>query len=170
MISTAEYLPTSYRPDCDFVDGEVVERKVGERDHSELLRDLILYFAVRARRWGVHVFPSQRVQVSGFRFRVPDVCVVVGDEPEEQIFHQPPFICIEILSKDDSITSMQDRVDDYRNFGVPNVWLINPFNRRVWTFTDEGIREIKDGVLRTENPSIEVLLTEVFAGLDDGGA
>jgi Uma2 family endonuclease len=166
VISVEEYLRTSYRPDCDFVDGEVLERNVGERDHSKLQRDLILYFGVRARRWGIHVFPEQRVQVSAFRFLVPDVCVVLGEEPEEQIFHQPPFICIEILSKDDSITSMQERVDDYRNFGVPNVWLINPFNRRVWTFSDEGIREIKDGVLRTENPIIEVVLGEVFAGLD----
>jgi hypothetical protein len=29
-ISVTEYLNASYRPDCDYVDGELVERNVGE--------------------------------------------------------------------------------------------------------------------------------------------
>ncbi len=36
LISVEEYLATSYRPDCDYVDGEVVERNLGEWDHSRL--------------------------------------------------------------------------------------------------------------------------------------
>jgi Uma2 family endonuclease len=166
-VSVEAYLRTSYRPDCDYVDGEVLERNVGERDHSKLQREFILYFGTRAKQWGLHVFPEQRVQVSTRRFRIPDVCVVVGPEPDEQIFRQPPFICIEVLSKDDSLRSVQNRVDDYLKFGVPNVWVVEPFGRRAWTYSLEGNREVKDGVLRTENPSIEVLLADVFAGLDD---
>ncbi len=34
MIAIEEYLGAIYRPDCDFVDGEVRERNVGEVDHS----------------------------------------------------------------------------------------------------------------------------------------
>ena len=30
-ISVSEYLSTSYRPDCDYVDEVIVERNVGER-------------------------------------------------------------------------------------------------------------------------------------------
>jgi Uma2 family endonuclease len=167
LVSVEEYLRTSYRPDCDYVDGEVLERNMGERDHSELQREFILYLGTRAKKWGIHVFPEQRVQVSARRFRIPDVCVIVGKRPQEQIFRQPPFICIEILSKDDSRRSVQSRIDDYLKFGVPYVWLFDPFDRRAWTYTLEGSLEVKDGVLRTENPSIEVLLAEIFAGLDD---
>jgi Uma2 family endonuclease len=170
LVSVEEYLRTSYRPDCDYVDGEVLERNVGERDHSKLQREFILYFGTRAKKWGLHVFPEQRVQVSERRFRIPDVCVVVGPEPDEQIFHQPPFICIEVLSKDDSVRSVQSRVDDYLKFGVPYVWVFDPFDRRAWAYSVEGNREVKDGILRTENPSIEVLLSEIFAGLDDARA
>ena len=36
LISVSEYLSTSYRPDCDYVEGRIVERKVGEKDHSKL--------------------------------------------------------------------------------------------------------------------------------------
>lgn len=71
----------------------------------------------------------------------------MAGRPRPSIFPQPPFICIEVLSKDDTLARMQDRIDDYLKFGVP-------------------YREIKDGVPRTENPSIEVSLAEVFAGLD----
>jgi Uma2 family endonuclease len=167
LVPVEEYLRTTYRPDCDYVDGEVLERNLGERDHSKLQREFILYFGTRAKRLGIQVFPEQRVQVSARRFRIPDVCVVVGREPEEQIFREPPFICIEILSKDDSLIRVQNRIDDYLKFGVPYVWVVDPTDRRAWTYSLEGNREVKDGVLRTENPSIEVLLAEVFAGLDD---
>jgi hypothetical protein len=55
LVPAEEYLRTAYRPDRDSVDGEVLERNVGERDHSRL--QLILYFGTRAKKWGVHVYP-----------------------------------------------------------------------------------------------------------------
>jgi Uma2 family endonuclease len=168
LVPVEEYLSTSYRPDCDYVDGEVLERNTGERDHSELQREFIVYLGTRAKLWGIHVFPEQRVQVAATRFRIPDVCVIVGKEPQEQIFREPPFICIEILSRDDRRMRIEDRIADYLKFGVPYVWVINPVSRRVWTYSTEGIKEVTDGVLRTENPSIEVPLAEIFAGLDEG--
>ena len=64
LVPLEEYLRTTYRPDRDYVDGEVLERNLGERDHSELQREFILYLCARAKRWGIHVFPEQRVQVS----------------------------------------------------------------------------------------------------------
>ena len=167
LVQVEEYLRTSHRPDCDYVDGEVLERNVGERDHSALQREFISYLGTRAKPWGIHVFPEQRVQVSARRFRVSDICVIVGREPQEQIFRDPPFICIEVLSKGDSLRSVQSRVDDYLKFGVPFVWVFDPFDRRAWTCSVDGSREVKDGVLRTENPAIEILLADVFAGLDD---
>jgi Uma2 family endonuclease len=62
---------------------------------------------------------------------------------------------------------VQKRIDDYLKFGVPYVWVFDPFDLRAWTYNLEGSREVKDGVLRMANPSIEVSLAEIFAGLDD---
>ena len=36
QTSLAEYLRTSYHPDCDYVDGEVQERNLGEFDHAAI--------------------------------------------------------------------------------------------------------------------------------------
>ena len=33
-ISLDEYLRTDYEPDCDYVDGELQERNLGEKEHS----------------------------------------------------------------------------------------------------------------------------------------
>lgn len=170
LVSVEEYLRTSYRPDCDYVDGEVLERNVGEHDHSDLQTELAYYFRARRKQWKLHAVVEQRVQVKPGRFRIPDVCIVKGAAPHPAIFREPPFICIEVLSKDDSLIRTQSRIDDYLNFGVPYVWVFDPYHRRVWTYSADGAREVTDGVLRTENPSIEILLPEVFAGLDDARA
>ncbi len=163
LISVSEYLSTSYDPDCDYVDGEVVERCVGERDHSEIQRNLILYLGTRMQQWRIHVFPEQRVQVSPTRFRVPDVCVLTGGKPAEQIFTKPPMLCIEILSPEDTMSRMQERIDDYLAFGVTHVWVIDPRTKRAYDYTATGMREAKDGVLRTDHPQIAVPLAEIFS-------
>jgi Uma2 family endonuclease len=165
LIPVEEYLRTVYRPDCDYVDGDVQERNLGERDHSTLQKRLILYIGNREKTWNVFVYPEQRVQVSPTRFRIPDVCVYAGQEPQEQIFRTPPFICIEILSPEDRWARVQERIDDYLKFGVPNVWVINPVNQRAWACTQAGNAEIRDGILRTENPPLEVPLAEIFGEL-----
>jgi Uma2 family endonuclease len=159
LVSVHEYLSTSYRPDCDYVDGVVLERNVGENDHSRLMGEILFYYRSRRPQWGLWPFVSLRVQVSATRVRVPDVCVVLGD-PTEQVLQTPPFICIEVLSKDDRLSDMQDRVADYLNFGVRYVWVIDPRTRKAWRCTMGGISEVSE--LRTEDPETVVPLDALF--------
>src|ERR1019366_2470335 len=108
LVSVHEYLSTSYRPDCDYVDGVVLERNLGEKSHSRLQTAIWLYYWLRQARGGLWGFVEMRVQVSATRFRIPDVCIALGDPPEE-ILRTPPFICIEVLSKDDRLSAMRER-------------------------------------------------------------
>ena len=148
---------------CVLPDGRIEERNLGEWDHSSLQAAIISYFFVRRKAWGISVAPEQRVQVKPTRFRIPDVCVVLG-EPEEQIFRRPPFLCIEILSPEDRLNRVQERIDDYLAMGVRYVWVLDPSNRRAYTATAEtGLRETRETVLKTENPALELPLDEVFA-------
>jgi Putative restriction endonuclease len=82
-ISIAEYLSTSYRPDCDYVDGEVQERNLGEYDHGKVQLVLGVLFYGKRKEWQVRVVTETRVQVKESRFRVPDVCVLAGVAPTE---------------------------------------------------------------------------------------
>src|SRR6266849_933694 len=165
LVSVDEYLHTSYDPDCDYVDGEIVERNVGETDHSDCQGRIYAYLLNRSKQLRIYPLVEERVQVSASRFRVPDVCVVAGPRPTEQILSQPPLIAIEILSKDDRMGEMQERIDDYLKFGVRYVWVINPLTQRAWVYTKDGGHEAKDGILRTENPEIELPLPEIFQAL-----
>jgi Uma2 family endonuclease len=158
IVPLSEYLDSSYRPDREYIDGILLERNMGESDHSRLQALLIGYLLNRESQWGIVVMPEQRVQVKSTRYRVPDITVVAGPLPATPILHEPPFLCIEILSRGDSMYEMQDRIDDYLTFGVPFVWILNPRTRRAFIYTADGMREAKDGILRTQNPDIEVPL------------
>ena len=107
MISIDEYLHTSFRPDCDFIDGEV----------------------------RLQALCALRMRVSSSRVRIPDVVVSEIPLPDEEVFSSPPYLCIEVMSPDDTFAAMQERLDDYLKFGVPNVWLVDPF------FNGEGCTE-----------------------------
>ena len=56
-VSVSEYLATSYRPDCDYLDGELLERNVGEWDHSRLQMLVSRYLSNREAEWGILVVP-----------------------------------------------------------------------------------------------------------------
>jgi Uma2 family endonuclease len=160
LVPLSEYLETSYRPDCDYLEGELLERNVGEWDHSRLQGLLFRYLSNREKQWGILVVPEQRVQVKARRFRVPDILVLTGP-PTGPIIKDPPFLCIEILSPSDRMAEMQERIDDYLDFGVRYVWLVNPRKRRAFIYTSEGVQEVKDGILYTANPDIRVALSEL---------
>jgi Uma2 family endonuclease len=163
LISVEEYLETSYRPDCDYVDGEVVERNLGTRDHGWLQAAITAYFFARRRQWNITVITELRIRVIPTRFRIPDVCVILGDT-EEQVLTQPPFLCIEVLSPKDRMSRVEKRIAEFLEMGVPYVWVLDSETKQAYAATAaEGLREVKTGVLKTENPTLEVPLSEIFA-------
>jgi Uma2 family endonuclease len=162
LVPVEEYLKTVYEPDCDYVDGEVLERNVGEHSHGRVQKKLLLYLARVEERLDIYVIQEQRVQVSPTRYRVPDFCLMLGGAPEEEILTRPPFACIEVLSPEDRASRMQLKIADYLKFGVPYVWVLDPPERRAFVHTNTGMREVTDGVLRTEDPVIEVPLEAGF--------
>lgn len=83
-------------------------------------------------------------------------------EPAEQVLTHPPFLCVEVLPKDDRMSEMQERIDDYLSFGVRYVWVLDPRTKRALVYGAEGIQEVKVA-LRTRNPEILVPLTELFS-------
>ncbi|MCU1275507.1 MAG: hypothetical protein JWO48_2938 [Bryobacterales bacterium] len=162
LVSVEEYLRTSY-PDADreYIDGRIVERNVGKVDHSDLQSSILQYLRIRYKK-RVWVGIAVRVQVRETRFRIPDVTVVLGRKPAEQIIQTPPLIAVEVLSPDDRAGDLEEKINDYLAFGVQYVWVINPDTHRAYSHTPNGSREAKDGVLRAESAAIELPLSEIF--------
>ncbi len=162
LVPVAEYLGTTYHPDCDYVDGVLEERKVGQKGHSKLQAEIASWFLQRRKQFKISVMTEQRIRIAPSRYRVPDLVIVNWPEPEESVFTTAPHICIEVLSPDDTLPRLQDRLDDYLEMGVPNVWVLDPGTRRGWRATRAGLLEALDGVMRTEDGSVEMPIRELF--------
>lgn len=158
------YLRTDYRPDREYVDGEIQERNLGERDHAGVQMALGRWFSRFRREWGIVVFAELRVQVSPTRFRVPDVCVLASDIPREQIITHPPMICIEVLSPEDTVRRTLERVADYRAMGVGNIWILDPAKRQGWECRPEGLI-LRERFAVADSP-VYLDLPELFADVD----
>jgi Uma2 family endonuclease len=162
QVSVEEYLRTSYDPDCEYVDGEVLDRNVGELDHAWIQRAILLYVATREKQLGVTIIQEQRLQVNSRHYRVPDLMILLGGKPNEQIISRPPLVCIEALSPEDRMSRMNKKIADYLAFGVRYVWILDSKTKQAFSYTSEGMRLIQDGVLRTTAPEIEIPLSEIF--------
>jgi Uma2 family endonuclease len=164
LVSLHEYLASTYRPDRDYVDGEVIERNVGEWDHSRLQALLLKQLLPFEDSLGLLAVPEQRVQVKASRFRVPDICVVRAN-PGEQILRRPPLVCMEILSPEDSMSSMHERIDDYVAFGIANVWIFDPRRRKAYWADHSGVHEETRGTIEAIGAPIRVDLTFLWSHL-----
>lgn len=167
QIDVSEYLQTTYRPDRDYVDGELRERNVGEQPHGDLQMILGTIFRNNRLTWGVRPLGDTRLQVTPTRYRIPDVCVVRNTDPKDSIIRFAPLLCIEILSKDDRLHEMQERIDDYAALGVKDSWIIDPWKRVGYLASPKGFTQPDDGVLTVRGTVIAVSLQDIFAQLDE---
>jgi len=166
FIPVEEYLSTSYEPDCEYNEGAVVERNLGEIEHSFLQGVLITLFNVNSEVWGEYCLPEQRIQIGPRRFLVPDLCVLRSNAPWEKIVTRPPLIAIEILSPEDTLRNVEKKSGEYHQFGVENMWVIDPYARVAYRGTASGLERVPDGVLMVPGTLIVVQIAELFEKLD----
>ncbi len=139
----------------------MVERNVGEVNHSWMLGEMMFHLAQYEATLGLLTAPTWRVRLSADRVRVPDVTVVRG-EPGEKILTRPPFLFVEILSPEDSESGTQERVDDYLAFGAENIWIVDPWRRKAFWADSGGIHEAADGVLHAVGQPVSIDLAGLW--------
>jgi Uma2 family endonuclease len=165
MVSAEEYLSTVYETECEYADGELVERNMGESDHSGIQMALAALLYNQRRALGIHVFPELRVQVAPNRFRVPDIAVTTR-KIQGRILHEPPLLWIEILSPEDCTSRMEAKVAEILHFGVPHIWVLDPKQSKAWSYTKESRQDARE-VLEIPHPKIVIKLAEIFGALGD---
>jgi len=162
QVPLETYLHTDYQPDREYVDGEIRERNLGEKEHARLQKLILLFFAALEKKQNLRVFPELRVQVSPTRFRVPDLTVLRADAPDEQIITHPPLIVVEILSPGDSLLGMREKIEDYLAFGIPNIWIVDPSDRMGYICRSGSFREWQPATnLNVPGTEISLNLTQL---------
>jgi Uma2 family endonuclease len=166
-VSLEEYLRTCYEPDAEYVCGHLVERNVGEWSHSLLHSLIVEVLSLRRRDRGSRIFSEQRVRVTDEpRYRVPDICVVPVSHPYERVLTKPPHLAIEIRSPEDEVADVLAKIGEYLDMGIPHVWFVDPYKRRILEADGQGIREPAGRLVETELVG-RVDFNLLFAQLDE---
>lgn len=166
-MTVQEYLTAPFDgPDRDYVDGEVIERNMGELPHARLQAELLVRLSNLAATIKLQVLPEIRIQVSPNRFRVADIAVWGSGPIGERNPAVPPLLVVEILSPEDRLVRLQPKVQDYLSFGVECVWVIDPDERRALNYSPANPGGTLVSELRTEKPEIVLALADVLAVLD----
>lgn len=162
QIGVEEYLDLAFddRPEPDYVDGEVVERALPTILHSQIQALLILLLAPLLNRTRLLLLPELRVQIEPRRFRVADLAVYRDPFPQGRYGTTPAFIVIEIVSPDDRHSRLAERMEDYRRWGVPYVWLVDPQLKRLYEYTEAGLLQYP--ALRLPEFDFEISAQELF--------
>jgi Uma2 family endonuclease len=159
LISMEEYLSTSYDPDMEYVDGVLEQRNVGDRLHSRVQGNV--YFRLRLKYPNIKVHIELRSSVTATRFRIPDVSVTLAD-PGTKFLWDAAFLAIDVLSEDDRMTRVMERLQDFATKGVPHIWLFDPRLKKMCVYRSGDLHEVKEDVIATAAPRLELTRDEVF--------
>ena len=163
LMSVEEYLTASFEDgDCEYLDGEVVERNVGELPHGQVQIELGHLLRELAPRLGIRVVSEIRIQINPRRYRVADLAVWRAGNIGKRIPTVAPFLAIEILSTEDRMIRVQPKIQEYLSIGVERIWLIDPAEKQAICYSQENPAGALCDVLKTENPDIAIPLERVF--------
>lgn len=162
-VSLSQYLRTIYEPDCEYIDGHLEERNLGEFDHGNLQTEIAFLFRLNSASWQVKVVVEVRLQVKPSKFRVPDVMVLHPGQKQTQIIREAPLLCIEVLSPEDTWKRLKEKVEDYLLLGVAHVWAFDPSSRQAYRCDEDGFHRVSTQTLSIPNTPISIDLAELFA-------
>jgi Uma2 family endonuclease len=165
QISVTEYLRSTFEPDAEYVNGQIEERHLGEYDHNAVQMAILLWFHNHDKQWRTRSVQEQRTRLRSGNFRLPDVSVFPRELPVEQVYTRPQLIAIEVLSSEDRHAKVQEKIDDYLDFGVAHIWIIDPKGRIGWDCsTGNWIRKDR---FEVEASPIYLALDELFHQVDE---
>ncbi len=88
---------------------------------------------------------------------------MAGQPPHENVPSAPPLLANEILSKDDRHHNLMEKLEEYRVWGVPNIWVVDPLSKRFAIYTELGLQYVSSLAL-TDYP-LELTQDTLFSDL-----
>ncbi len=164
MVTLESYLRRDYENEreCEYVDGELVERTGGDTPHALLFTVAGCWFWEHREDWQIDALSSYSIWTSPTRIRVPDL-MIMKDHLREPIRITPPLLCLEILAPEDHHDVLFPRLNEFLAMGVPHVWLLDPIERLAYTYTANTTNLVDTSRLSIPNSPIHLDLPELFA-------
>lgn len=162
-VSVSEYLGTEYDPNCEYIDGVLVQKPMPTTKHSRL--QLKLGALIDSRFPEFWVGTELTVQVCENKFLVPDLAVQDGSNVQTPYAKTPIVLCIEILSPDDSLNKTLAKCEAYHAWDTVNTWILDPVERRAWQYTKGSPPQEIEPAGELQAGPIRVPIADIFRGL-----
>jgi Uma2 family endonuclease len=162
QIPSEDYLRMTFEHDAEFVHGEVVERSMPDEIHSAIQFLILLQFGSLIQSYPLYPRPEIRMRVGRDRYRIAHIAVFAGSHPVP-VPETPPLVVVEILSKDDRHLDLMQKLEEYREWGVPHIWVIDPSTKRFSMYTEFGLQNVSS--LGLSDYPFELTTAELFANL-----
>lgn len=133
LRSAEEYLATSEDGRSELVRGQIVPLEFDGPRHGPVCGNVAFTLKawVRARGTGLVLVGRTAVQTtfSLDSVRSADVAFVSHDRLPGGVpatkFERPPNLCVEVISPSDTWTKVIDKVGEYLNAGVDEIWIVD---------------------------------------------
>jgi Uma2 family endonuclease len=162
QIRAEDYLRMTFEHDAEFVHGEIVERSMPDLTDGRLEGLIFAQFDRLRQSHGLYPCVEVRMKVTADLYRIPDVAVFSGPT-SQQVPSQPPLVVVEILSKDDRHSDLIQKLEEYREWGVPHIRVIDPSTKRFSMYTELGLRNVSS--LGLSDYPFQLTPAELFANL-----
>jgi Uma2 family endonuclease len=140
-ISPEEYLAMRFEWEPEYVHGELRERSRPDRVRGEIESTLVILLSLLRRQHAVRIATNLRRRLGPDVFELPGV-VLLRNEPYERVPTTPPLMVAEILSRDDLYVDVLEKAAEYATWGVPNIWLVDPWTRRLQIWTGDAFTTV----------------------------
>ena len=143
LITEEEYLRTGFEgPDREYKDGELLERGMPTYLHGLIQLRLGALFLGLMKSHNLYPSSEARHRVRPGLVRIPDVAVHLG-MPVEGHPNIAPYVAIEILSPDDRMTEVKQKLREYRSFGAAHVWVVDPDDQDLYVYDSDGLHQVR---------------------------
>jgi Uma2 family endonuclease len=171
LVSLEQYLSTSYTPDMEYKNGELIGRNVGTQKHGTLQMVIGAYIlSLRIEFRMIKGFVETRFRMSPDRYVVPDVMVVERPYRHRLEVIDVPAVVIEVKSPTDRFDEIIDKCFEYAACGVPNIIVIDPDSRRQFVFQNDALRSVPASIdlhLPKSNMDLTLPMDRIFEALDN---
>jgi Uma2 family endonuclease len=131
------YIDGGATPPVEYVDGRLLPKGMGTRKHSRIQRRVLeLLGAYRT----FEAFPELHARLRETEFRIPDIIVERKPVVNEEYPVSPVYLCIEILSPDQTLRQLFDKCERYHAWGTGYCWVIDPEAPSAWEYHQKNGR------------------------------
>ena len=139
MVPVEEYLRTTYKPACGYLEGALQQKAWPSWKHG-LIQGL-LNTLINANQ-GYLAATELTVRIREGKYLVPDVGVQAREAIQHPCPTKPIFLCVEVLSPEDRFADVLAKCDEYLAWGVPMTWIVDPELRRARQYSGRAPEEV----------------------------